>query len=110
MRRSTSGIAPTSCSAPSFEGFFSHLFSIYGRGESKIIAGIRRAVAQAGGAEAFLNDILTPLAEAYHRVLHAADVEISIDPEARRYLVYLGRLAGRRLGSGRHARAAPICR
>ena len=77
----------------SFEGFFSHLFSIYGRGESKIIAGIRRAVVQAGGAETFLNEILTPLADAYHRVLHAADVEISLDPEARRYLVYLGRLA-----------------
>jgi len=77
----------------SFEGFFSHLFSIYGRGESKIIAGLRRAVAQTGGPEVFLNDVLTPLAKAYHRVRQAADVEISIDPEARRYLVYLGRLA-----------------
>jgi hypothetical protein len=77
----------------SFEIFFSHVFSIYGRGESKIIAGIRRAVAQAGGAEVFLNDVLAPLAEAYHRVRYAADVEVSIDPEARRYLVYLGRLA-----------------
>jgi Protein of unknown function DUF262/Protein of unknown function (DUF1524) len=77
----------------SFEVFFSHVFSIYGRGESKIIAGIRRAVVQAGGPEVFLKDVLTPLAEAYHRVRYAADVEISIDPEARRYLVYLGRLA-----------------
>ncbi len=78
---------------PSFETFFSHLFSIYGRGESKILTGLRRAVVQAGGAEPFLDDILTPLAAAYHRVLHAADVELNIDPEARRYLVYLGRLA-----------------
>jgi hypothetical protein len=77
----------------SFEVFFSHLFSLYGRGESKIIAGIRRAVAQAGGPEAFLSNVFTPLAEAYHRVRYAADVEVSIDPEARRYLVYLGRLA-----------------
>jgi Protein of unknown function (DUF1524)/Protein of unknown function DUF262 len=77
----------------SFESFFSHLFSIYGRGESKIIAGIRRAVVHVGGPEVFLNDVLTPLADAYHRVRHAADVEVSIDPEARRYLVYLGRLA-----------------
>ncbi len=76
-----------------FEAFFSHLFSIYGRGESKIIAGIRRAVVQVGGPETFLDDVLTPLAEAYHRVRHAADVEVSLDPEARRYLVYLGRLA-----------------
>ncbi len=76
-----------------FEVFFSHLFSIYGRGESKIIAGIRRTVAQTGGPEAFLDEVLTPLADAYHRVRHAADVEVSIDPEARRYLVYLGRLA-----------------
>lgn len=78
---------------PSFEVFFSHVFSIYGRGESKIIAGIRRAVAETGGPEPFLNNVLTPLAEAYHRVRSAADVELSIDAEARRYLVYLGRLA-----------------
>jgi len=77
----------------SFEGFFSHVFSIYGRGESKIIAGIRRAVSETGGPEPFLNNVLTPLAEAYHRVRHAADVELNIDPDARRYLVYLGRLA-----------------
>jgi hypothetical protein len=77
----------------SFEGFFSHLFSIYGRGETKIIAGIRRAVVQAGGPEAFLSNVLTPLADAYHRVRYATDVEVNIDPEARRYLVYLGRLA-----------------
>jgi hypothetical protein len=78
---------------PSFEMFFSHVFNIYGRGESKIIAGIRRAVAETGGPELFLNNVLTPLAEAYHRVRSATDVELSIDAEARRYLVYLGRLA-----------------
>jgi hypothetical protein len=78
---------------PSFEVFFSHVFNIYGRGESKIIAGIRRAVAETGGPEPFLQNVLTPLAEAYHRVRSAADVELSIDAEARRYLVYLGRLA-----------------
>jgi hypothetical protein len=78
---------------PSFEGFFSHVFCIYGRGESKIIAGIRRAMSEAGGPEPFLNNVLTPLAEAYHRVRHAADVELNIDADARRYLVYLGRLA-----------------
>src|SRR5262249_22084658 len=33
-----------------------------------------------------------PLSNAYHTVLHAADVNLSIDPDARRYLVYLGRL------------------
>jgi len=77
---------------PSFETFFSHVFSIYARGESKIIAGIRRTVGAAGGPEPFLNDVLTPLSEAYHRVRRAADVDLNIDAEARRYLVYLGRL------------------
>ncbi len=77
---------------PNFEAFFSHVFSIYGRGESKIIAGIRRAVTEAGGPELFLKTVLTPLADAYHRVRRAADVELNIDAEARRYLVYLGRL------------------
>ncbi len=77
----------------SFETFFSHVFNIYGRGETKIIAGIRHAVRETGGPEPFLKDVLTPLAEAYHSVRHAADVELNIDAEARRYLVYLGRLA-----------------
>jgi hypothetical protein len=36
--------------------------------------------------------VLTPLAEAYYKVRHAADVGVNIDAEARRYLVYLGRL------------------
>lgn len=78
---------------PSFEMFFSHVFSIYGRGESKIIAGVRRAISEAGGAEPFLSTVLTPLSEAYHEVRRAVDAETSIDAEARRYLVYLGRLA-----------------
>jgi hypothetical protein len=76
-----------------FETFFSHLFSIYGRGESRIIAGIRRAMTEAGGPELFLKNVMTPLAEAYYRVRRASDVELNIDADARRYLVYLERLA-----------------
>ena len=75
-----------------FETFFSHVFSIYGRGDTKIIAGVRRTIREAGGAEAFLNDIVGPLSKAYDTVLRAADVNLSLDPDARRYLVYLGRL------------------
>ena len=77
---------------PSFESFFSHVFSIYGQAETKIIAGVRRAVAESGGPELFLSNVVTPLAQAYHRVRHAADVELNIDAETRRYLVYLERL------------------
>ncbi len=75
-----------------FETFFSHVFSIYGRGDTKIIAGVRRTIREAGGAEAFLNDIVGPLSEAYDTVLRAADVNLNLDSDARRYLVYLGRL------------------
>jgi hypothetical protein len=75
-----------------FETFFSHVFSIYGRGDTKIIAGVRRTIREAGGAEAFLNDIVGPLSKAYDTVLRAADVNLSLAPDARRYLVYLGRL------------------
>jgi hypothetical protein len=78
---------------PSFESFFSHVFSIYGQAETKIIAGVRRAVAETGGPELFLSNVVTPLAQAYHRVRHAADVELNIDAETRRYLVYLERLS-----------------
>ncbi len=75
-----------------FETFFSHVFSIYGRGDTKIIAGIRRTINEVGGPEAFLRNVVGPLSKAYDTVLRAADVNISLDPDARRYLVYLGRL------------------
>lgn len=75
-----------------FEAFFSHVFSIYGRGDTKIIAGVRRTIREVGGAEAFLRDVVGPLSKAYDTVLRATDVNLSIDPDARRYLVYLGRL------------------
>ena len=38
-----------------FETFFSHVFAVYGRGDTKIIAGVRRTISEAGGPEAFLN-------------------------------------------------------
>lgn len=78
---------------PNFENLFSHVFNIYGRGETKIIAGIRKAVRDAGGPEAFISNVFSPLAEAYSWVRRASDVSVNIDPDARRYLVYLGRLA-----------------
>lgn len=77
---------------PKFETFFSHVFTIYGRGDTKIIAGVRRTIREVGGAEAFLNEVVCPLSKAYDTVLRAADVNLNIDPDARRYLVYLGRL------------------
>ena len=77
---------------PAFETFFSHLFSIHGHSESKIITGVRRLVNDTGGPEPFLKSIVTPLAHSYHVLRSAADIELSIDAEARRYLVYLGRL------------------
>lgn len=77
---------------PRFETFFSHVFSIYGRGDTKIIAGVRRTIREVGGPEAFLNDIVAPLSKAYDAVVRAGDVNLNIDPDVRRYLVYLGRL------------------
>jgi hypothetical protein len=76
-----------------FEPFFSHVFSIYGRGDTKIIAGVRRTINEVGGPEAFLNEVVGPLSKAYDTVLRAADVNLNLDPDARRYLVYLGRLS-----------------
>ncbi|NSL71572.1 DUF262 domain-containing protein [Hyphomicrobium sulfonivorans] len=77
---------------PHFETLFSHIFTIYGREDAKIIAGVRRTIRDVGGAETFLNDVLAPLSKAYDTVLRASDVSLNIDPEVRRYLVYLGRL------------------
>jgi hypothetical protein len=75
-----------------FETFFSHVFTIYGRDDSKIIAGVRRTIDEVGGADTFLRDVVEPLSKAYSTVLNAADVNLNLDPEVRRYLVYLGRL------------------
>lgn len=75
-----------------FEVFFSHVFAIYGRGDAKIIAGVRKTVRDVGGAEAFLRTVVGPLSRAYATILNAGDVNLNIDPEMRRYLVYLGRL------------------
>jgi hypothetical protein len=75
-----------------FETFFSHLFNIYGTGEKRIIAGIRRTVQETGGPERFLKEVFAPLAQAYHCVRSADDVDVNLDAEARRHLVYLGRL------------------
>lgn len=75
-----------------FEVFFSHVFAIYGRGDAKIIAGVRKTVRDVGGAEAFLRTVVGPLSRAYATILNASDVNLNIDPEMRRYLVYLGRL------------------
>jgi hypothetical protein len=75
-----------------FETFFSHLFNIYGTGEKRIIAGIRRTVQETGGPERFFKDVFAPLAQAYHCVRCASDVDVNLDSEARRHLVYLGRL------------------
>ena len=57
---------------PSFESFFSHVFSIYGQAETKIIAGVRRAVADrhfrvlpltrrgwVSGSDSFVSSLLT---------------------------------------------------
>lgn len=77
---------------PKFETFFSHVFTIYGRGDTKIIAGVRRTIREVGGAEAFLSDVVEPLARAYDTVLRAADLSLNLDPDVRRYLVCLARL------------------
>lgn len=78
---------------PNFETFFSHLARIHSRSETRIISSVRRIVAQSGGAEPFLEKIFSPLANAYHWVCNADDVELQLDAEARRYLIYLGRLS-----------------
>jgi hypothetical protein len=77
---------------PRFETFFSHVFAIHSRGDTKIIAGVRRTIREVGGPEAFLNEIVVPLSRAYDTIVRAGDVNLNLDPDVRRYLVYLGRL------------------
>lgn len=77
-----------------FEQLFSHVRSIHGRLKPQVIAAVRSIMEEAGGPETFVEQDLVPLGEAYYRILNASDTQVPLDPEVRRYLLYLNRLNG----------------
>ncbi len=53
-----------------FEDLFSHIRMIYGKEKVPVIQGVRAIIAEAGGALAFIDTILQPMAEAFEFVLN----------------------------------------
>jgi len=77
-----------------FELFFSHMRSLYGKQKPQVVAGVRAIIDEVGGAERFLDQVMAPLANAYHLILRADNPSLRIDDEVRRRLLYLSRLSG----------------
>ncbi len=72
-----------------FENFFSHARTIRGKGKLPIIAGIRSAVAEAGGSEPFVTDVLIPLSDAFDLIRRARHEGAPQSEAINRRLTYL---------------------
>ncbi len=71
-----------------FESIFSHLRVIHGRSGQQIIAGIREQVAEAGGAEQFIDRWLAPAAQVLDDIRHARHSGSPHSVEIRSLLSY----------------------
>ena len=76
------------------ERLFSHVSTIHGKSNQKVIAGVRTAVASFPSVEHFLRDEFVPLARAYHHVLAVRDPNCELPDGTRRHLLSLTRLNG----------------
>jgi len=72
-----------------FESLFSHVRTMYGRGNSQVIAGIRAVVAECGGAEAFTSNVLAPSATILDDLRHARHAGSVQSADISRLLTYL---------------------
>ncbi len=77
-----------------FESLFSHLRTIYGRPEQRIVSAVRGLLADVGGSEPFVDDVLLPYARIQAGIVAASQsAEVAGIPYATN-LFYLGRLNG----------------
>ncbi|MET0192902.1 MAG: DUF262 domain-containing HNH endonuclease family protein [Hyphomicrobiaceae bacterium] len=72
-----------------FESLFSHVRTMYGRSTSQVIAGIRAVVAECGGAEAFIGNVLAPSATILDDLRHARHAGSVHSADIARTLTYL---------------------
>lgn len=75
-----------------FEPFFSHLKSAYGHSKPQIVASVRAILTDAGGPEAFMDQVFLPMSAAYGAICRAGSTSCQLPPEVRRPLIYLNRL------------------
>jgi hypothetical protein len=78
-----------------FDPFYSHLRVALGRNRASIIAELRLIVREYGGARAFLENALFPMADVYAAMLGRATAGIQLTPRARQILQYLSWLGHR---------------
>ncbi len=77
-----------------FESLFSHVRTIYGRSEPRIVAAVRSLVTEVGGSEPFVADVLLPYAHIHSGIVSASrSADVAGVPFAAN-LHYLSRLNG----------------
>ncbi|MBL8567071.1 MAG: DUF262 domain-containing protein [Hyphomicrobiaceae bacterium] len=77
-----------------FESLFSHLRTIYDRPEQRIVSAVRGLVADVGGSEPFVGDVLLPYARIQAGIVAASQSAEAAGVPYAANLYYLGRLTG----------------
>jgi hypothetical protein len=77
-----------------FDSLFSHIRIMHGRASAQVISGIRSIAAEAGGGQAFIEQVLQPAACAYDDILAARHSGPGHSQEISCLLTYLGWLRG----------------
>ena len=72
-----------------FESLFSHIRAMHGRPERQVIAGVRTIAAEAGGAQAFVEQELAPAAAAFDDLRRARHAGSPYSAAIARHLTYL---------------------
>ena len=77
-----------------FDNLFSHIRTSHGRGSAQIISSIRSIAEDAGGAQAFVEQVLQPAAGAFHDILKARHTGTEHSARISALLAYLGWVRG----------------
>lgn len=78
----------------SFEVFFGHLRAVMGRRRGSMVDGLRSMIKEAGGARAFVDDVLLPYARIYARMRSCRSGPLPVGDPLSMHLYYLWRLRG----------------
>jgi hypothetical protein len=77
-----------------FDNLFSHIRTSHGRGSAPIISSIRSIAEDAGGAQAFIEQVLQPAANAFHDILKARHTGTEHSASISALLAYLSWVRG----------------
>ena len=78
----------------SFETFFGHLKVLFGRRRGSVIEGLKGMIGEAGGADAFVKDVLVPYARVYGRMRSSRALPVPVGDPVSLHFYYLWRVRG----------------